>query len=435
MYKRLTGPVIFLKRKINNLSKKTKISLLQKTSKAFIFISLLLLVVSIPALYYYVSKLMENEVEEELYSRSFRLEHYVENHGALLELPPVFEVVEIPKLRSEILKDTLIYDPSQDERELFHELSTFKKINGKNYRLTVRSMVVETQDIILVILAYFLISLLIVFLVQFYFSRAWNRKIWKSFFHNLEEMKAFSVKNKTAVSLQESEIKEFSELKDEIQDLTEKVFSDYENLKQFTENVSHELQTSLAIMQAKLENFLNESEVTDAQFLQLSSLQSDIQRLAKLNKKLVFLTTLENKAIAETENVPFNRLVKDSMEDFKELSSASLEFVEEENISLNADTELIRVLIQNLISNAIKYSDGQGKIQLLINQNSFSVSNPGKEEIEQKDQIFNRFYKSEISKAKGIGLGLAIVKKICELFDYELSYKFADKRHHFTVSF
>ncbi len=88
---------------------------------------------------------MENEVEEELYSRSFRLEHYVEKSGELLELPPVFEVVETPELRSKILKDTLIYDPSQDEMELFHELSTFKKINGKSYRITVRSMVVETR--------------------------------------------------------------------------------------------------------------------------------------------------------------------------------------------------------------------------------------------------------------------------------------------------
>ncbi|AVR45074.1 sensor histidine kinase [Christiangramia fulva] len=417
------------------MSKKTKISLLQKTSRAFILISFLLYIISIPALYFYVSKLMETEVEEELYSRSFRLEHYVKKNNELLELPPVFQVVEIPELRQEIIKDTLIYDPSQDEMELFHELSTFKKINGKNYKIIVRSMVVETQDIILVILAYFLISLLIVFLAQFYFSRAWNRILWKSFFHNLSEMKAFSVKNKSPVSLQESNIKEFSELRDEIYNLTEKVLSDYENLKQFTENVSHELQTSLAIMQAKLENFLNEAEITNSQFLQLSSLQSDIQRLAKLNKKLVFLTSLENLAVDGTENVSVNKVVKGLIEDFKELTSAKLEFVEEEKVILNTDPELIRVLIQNLISNAIKYTNGEGEIRLLLKQYSLSVSNPGIKEIEQKDQIFKRFFKSEISKGKGIGLGLAIVKKICELFDYDLTYKFTNQRHHFTVNF
>ncbi len=195
------------------------------------------------------------------------------------------------------------------------------------------------------------------------------------------------------------------------------------------------MQTSLAIMQAKLENFLNESAVSNSQFRQLSSLQSDIQRLAKLNKKLVFLTSLENMKIAESETFQLNALVNDSMEDFRELSSANLKLIEEEKIALNADAGLVRVLIQNLISNAIKYSHGQGEIWLFIKQSSFSVSNPGTEEIEQKDQIFNRFYKSEIGKTKGIGLGLAIAKKICERFNYKLSYSFLDGRHVFEVRF
>ena len=119
----------------------------------------------------------------------------------------------------------------------------------------------------------------------------------------------------------------------EIEALTHKVTSDYQNLKQFTENISHELQTSLAIMQAKLENFLNESSVTDEQFSQLASLQKDIQRLGKLNKKLVFLTNLENKSIGETEAIDLNVLVRETVEDFKELSALPIEFVENKQTS------------------------------------------------------------------------------------------------------
>lgn len=378
---------------------------------------------------------MEDEVEEELYSRSFRLEHYVANHGELLELPPVFEVVETPQLKSEVLKDTLIYDPSQDEMELFKELSTFRHIKGKNYRITVRSMVVESQGIIFVILAYFLVGMLLVFLIQFYFSRAWNRKIWSSFFHNLEEMKAFSLQTKDPVALRDSEIREFSELKQEIENLTNKVISDYENLKQFTENVSHELQTSLAIMQAKLENFLNESSVTNDQFIQLSSLQRDIQRLASLNKKLVLLTTLENKAVINSEIIDFNGLVKELVEDFKELSTTPINLIEESEIKLNADEELIRVLLQNLISNAIKYSDGKPGITVLIKEESFAIGNPGNEKLEDSDLLFGRFYKAKNNIEKSTGLGLAIVKKICELFEYRLSYSYREQQHFFEVRF
>jgi len=378
---------------------------------------------------------MQKEVEEELYSRSFRLEHYVSENNEMLELPPVFEILEVPALQLETLKDTIILDPSQNEEELFRELITYKNINNKNYRITVRSMVVETQEVVFATSASFLFSLLLVFLIQFFFSRTWNQRIWQPFFENLEEMKAFSLRTQKPIKLRESNIKEFSELNEEIEALTSKVTSDYQNLKQFTENISHELQTSLAIMQAKLENFLNESAVTDEQFSQLSSLQKDIQRLGKLNKKLVFLTNLENKSLGDTEAINLNLLVKETVEDFKELSELSIEFKENQQTIINADRELIQVLINNLISNAIKYYDGNSVIRIEIDKNSFLINNPGNSELEHSDKLYDRFYKANNNSKSGSGLGLAIVKKICDLYSYELAYTFKDKCHHFKVKF
>lgn len=98
-------------------------------------------------------------------------------------------------------------------------------------------------------------------------------------------MQHFSLQAARPVELVDSNIVEFSELKTEIETLTSRVIYDYNNLKEFTENISHELQTALAIMQAKLENFLNESAISDQQFEELSNLQRHIRRLANLNKK------------------------------------------------------------------------------------------------------------------------------------------------------
>ena len=52
-------------------------------------------------------------------------------------------VIEVPELKPETLKDTVIHDPSQNEEELFRELNTYKRLNNKNYRITVGSMVVS----------------------------------------------------------------------------------------------------------------------------------------------------------------------------------------------------------------------------------------------------------------------------------------------------
>ncbi|MGA8853417.1 MAG: HAMP domain-containing sensor histidine kinase [Christiangramia sp.] len=417
------------------MKKNKQITLLQKTSKAFILISGILILVSTPVLYFFISKLMEQEVEEELYSRSYRLEHYVSENSRLLELPPVFEVVKTKKLKPEVLKDTIIYDPSQDEMELFRELSTFKNIAGENYRITVRSMVVETQNIIMVTLIYFLVSLALVFLIQFYFSRAWNRKIWHPFFQNLSAMKAFSLESEKPLSLTESEIKEFSELKEEIAALTSKVISDYQNLKQFTENISHELQTALAIMQAKLENFLNGSSITNEQFSQLSSLQRDIQRLGKLNKKLVLLATLEQRQNKEFEEVNFNSLVKESADNFSEISHITIKIIEKDDLIISSEKELLQVLIDNLINNAIRYNEGSGEIEIEIQKNTFTVKNAGSQKLDDGDRLFNRFYKRDQRSNSGSGLGLAIVKKICDVFHYSLNYSYKDGRHQFEILF
>lgn len=65
-------------------------------------------------------------------------------------------------------------------------------------------------------------------------------------------MKKFSLLSKEPLQLLDSEILEFSELNKEISQLTGKVRDDYENLKQYTEDVSHELQTPWPLYRPKL---------------------------------------------------------------------------------------------------------------------------------------------------------------------------------------
>src|SRR5665811_311373 len=109
-----------------------------------------------------------------------------------------------------------------------------------------------------------------------YFNRAKNVRLWTPFFLNLEAMKRFSLSSDVPIPLVESEILEFSDLNKEITTLTNKVRADYQNLKQFTEDVSHELQTPLAIIQAKIENIINGDNLNELQFGHLTSIQKDI---------------------------------------------------------------------------------------------------------------------------------------------------------------
>ena len=109
-----------------------KIRLIRKTSKTFLGISALLMLVSTVALYFYLRNLLQSEVEEELRSTEARIESSLVENPEPFQLSPVVEIQKVSRLGNEVLKDTIIYDPSQDEMEEFRELSTFSAINGEN---------------------------------------------------------------------------------------------------------------------------------------------------------------------------------------------------------------------------------------------------------------------------------------------------------------
>nr|WP_225901858.1 HAMP domain-containing sensor histidine kinase [Zobellia barbeyronii] len=377
---------------------------------------------------------MRAEVEEELYSTTARVETILGENGTPFSLPPVVEVASVNFITEKILKDTVIYDPSQKEMEEFRELSTFKEINGTKYKITVRNLIVESENILIAIILSYVTIILLIFIFLFYLNKARNKKMWLPFFTNLEAMKNFSVTSDKALYLIDSEIIEFSEFKDEIEVLTNKVRSDYKNLKQYTEDVSHELQTPLAIIQAKIENIINGDGLNDIQFEHLTSIQRDIQRLTQMNKRLTLLTKIENNQFVNMESVDMNLLVEKTVKNFQELSNVQIKISGDANILAAMDPYLAEVLCNNLISNALKHSDPDGTIDINFMENMYSISNSGSKPLEHPENLYSRFYR-ESEAIKSTGLGLAIVKRICDIYKFDINYTFKSGRHIFTVKF
>ena len=392
------------------------------------------MIASTIALYFYTKQLLQNEVEEELFSTEARIENSLKSNTQPFSLPPVIEVVEISDLKEEFLKDTLIYDPSQSEDEVFRELSTFKKINNKYYRITVRNLVVESKDILIAIVVSYFIIILLAFIFLYYLNSEGNRKLWAPFFKNLEVMKGFSIKSNRPIKMLDSDILEFRELNNEILMLTKKVRDDYQNLKQFTEDLSHEMQTPLAIMQAKIENIINEKKLSEDQYLQFSSLQKDILRLKQLNKRLTLLTKIENNQFINIDKIDLTKIINKTVENFKELFDADIHFSEAKKVFVLMDPYLAEVLCNNLISNAVKHSEESKTVNITCTKECLIIKNAGNTAIAMPENLFHRFYR-ESNSNHSTGLGLAIVKKICELYDFDISYKFQDNNHMFTILF
>ena len=381
------------------------------------------MVISGVVLFFSIKILLESEIEEELYSNKNRVELILESDPEHQGIPPVIEVEKVNRDQQRVLNDTLIYDPLQDEIELFRQLSQTKLINGQHYKITVRAMVIESENILVAIVSTFLIIILLAFLFLFYFNTNRNKKLWEPFFINLNKIKSFSIKERTDLNLIDSGIIEFDELNKELKALTAKVYSDYQNLKQFTEDISHEIQTPLAVMQAKIDTLVNATPINQEQYQQFTSLENDIRKLKNLNKRLILLAKIDNNQFVNDQIISLKQIFEEAIENMTELSSATFKLKSNADPLLRIDHTLAVVLCNNLLSNAIKHNYKDNEILVEIEVDNVQVLNQGKAPINHPEHIFNRFYRESRNKDSS-GLGLSIVKKVCEQYGYLPSYMF-----------
>lgn len=411
-----------------------KTKLLKRASRTFLISSTIIMILSGFALYFYTKALLQNEIEEELYSDMDRVERLLEEDPDIRGIPPIITVAQSTVTQQAVLSDTLIYDPLQDEIELFRQLSRTKRIDGREYLITVRAMTIESEDILFAIMFTFLVIIIIAFVFLFFVNNSRNQKLWEPFFDSLEKLKTFSLKSNKDLQLQSSNIVEFDELNREILALTTKVRADYRNLKQFTEDVSHEMQTPLAIMLARIDTLINEQDITQGHFEQLSLLQADIQRLKKLNKKLILLAKIDNEQFTANDLVSINEVVRQTVLNMHELTPVEITVSDNGVINTTMDLSLASVLCTNLLSNAVKHNQDVYPIRVNLEERYLQVINVGKVALGHPDQIFDRFYK-ESKRQDSTGLGLSIVKKICDYYSFVPSYRFRENEHIFQIDF
>ncbi len=194
----------------------------------------------------------------------------------------------------------------------------------------------------------------------------------------------------------------------------------------FYTSISHELRTPLTMIISPLEQIQSGKSTVDLQQNHQFILKNAKKLLAMVNQLLDF-----RKHESGTEELNLTRqdiigFIQESFYSFASLakdSDVNLEFINEVTaLEMTFDESQIDKLINNLVSNAIKYTPRGGSIRLITkfdpsqNQFHFSVADNGFGIYEEDLQkIFDRFYQGKEHVQSGYGLGLAIVQSIVEL--------------------
>ncbi len=224
---------------------------------------------------------------------------------------------------------------------------------------------------------------------------------------------------------------EITDLAETMNDLLRRLRNNFDSIRQFTAHASHEMKTPLSVVQLELEALEEKlKEVTDISVS--PRISSEIFRLAKIIDDLSLLAKADTEQVRVNKSkIWLNDLLFNEIELLLPVAKSSrvaLKVGETQSTAIHGDEYWVRILLSNIIDNAIKYSPAGATVtcSLRVSGSSAEIEiadeGPGVPENQIPD-LTKRFFRSkDVSHIPGSGLGLAIVAWIVKQHDGTLRF-------------
>jgi signal transduction histidine kinase len=334
-----------------------------------------------------------------------------------------------------VYSDTLIYSAEADEMQYYRQKTTILIVNGDHYKAVITKPVddfLKLRDDIFgsLIPAFILLAggiVLFNYLLSGYFFRPFNKI--------LGLMKTYSVGQKTNIEKIETSTVEFKKMQDLFHQMIERIEYDYRHLKEYTENMSHEIQTPLTVIRNKTENLIADESVMQRHSETVKAIYDETNHLTKLGNTLNLLTRIENGEFNNAIDIASRPIIEKhvgAVSELAALKSLSIETALADEHRLLIDPFLLDIVLKNLLRNAISYGTPEGPIRIQTTAETLSISNYGPALDIPEEKLFERFYRNH-QQQTSLGLGLSLVKKICELNDLRIEYRYREGQHIFTI--
>lgn len=199
----------------------------------------------------------------------------------------------------------------------------------------------------------------------------------------------------------------------------------FEAQQHFVADAAHELRTPLAALRLQAQS-LDRADTPEARQVAVSRLTAGIDRATRLVEQLLILArqeaTAAEGAATKTRPVDLADLARRTAADLAGVAAAKgvdLGLQQADPASIDGQPDALQILLRNLVDNAVKYTPGGGTVDISVLSGAGTVavqvedSGPGIPP-EERERVFDRFYRVAGSEAAGSGLGLAIIKAIAE---------------------
>ncbi len=413
--------------------------LLNKYNRISIIAMIAVLMIGAIIYYFFINAALVKQLDKSLVVEEQEINEYIDTNHQLPE--PTFSKDEQEEYFQ--VTDTIkrnfksVYVGHQKNRHAyFRQLEFPVVINGQPYKAVVRKSQEKTEDIIELALKITFVIVILLLVSLYAINRFALNRLWRPFYHTLQQLQKFNITGKSAIQPEHTGITEFNQLNEAVSAMTQKAVNDYNEIKSFTENASHEIQTPLAIISSKLE-LLNQTNLDEKQAGYISVIADTANRLSKLNQSLILLTKIDNRQFAGSKDIKLANVIALHLNNFDELLNAkNITLIKDVSsaVEVRMNENLADVLVLNLLTNAIRHNIENGIIDIELKNETLKISNTGAPPKDDTHSYFERFKKGS-AVADSLGLGLSIVKKICDAYHFRIQYKFSDERHTISISF
>jgi two-component system OmpR family sensor kinase len=205
-----------------------------------------------------------------------------------------------------------------------------------------------------------------------------------------------------------------------LNDLLDRLTQQIRRQEQFVSDAAHELRTPLAALQVQLE-LLECAVGAEERGSAIAQLRRGIERLTHLGQQLLTMARLDpTNTRAQARTLDLSEIAMNVVGELWLLAKAKnvdLGSVEHEPMLVRGDAEALKIMITNVVDNAVRYTPSGGRVDINLRRHADKVelevvdTGPGIP-AEERERVFDRFYRGISQTASGSGLGLAIVDRI-----------------------
>jgi signal transduction histidine kinase len=418
--------------------------LLTRSTYYFSVFSILVMVAAGISLFLIIRAIVYNQIDDSLLTEKTIIQEQIDKTDLIPDFDGTFghlidvRLLDSPTIHSQVISDTEMFDlktksylpfryirySDNTPRDLGYTINIFQVLDEKKKLLDSISLVM-----FFLFLALLLVSLYVNYLV--------SKKLWRPFFDAVGEAARFNILVDAPLELPDTTINEFRQLNTVLEKMTNKMRTDYINLKEYNENSSHEIQTPLAIIRSKLDILMQNKNLNKESINLIRSINEATSRLFKLNQGLLLISKIENMQFPEIKELSLAKIVENCLNNYVEIMglkkiTVKTDFKDTAIVRMNET--LADIMISNILSNAVRYNLDGGYIDCRIDSSTLTVTNSGIALDIDPEQLFNRFRRGSF-QYQSVGLGLSIIKKIADHYNMRISYKCTGTVHEIKLTY